>query len=191
MRLTHVGHAVATIALGVALGAVLLAVPSTAHAAARPEITLTDRVDADAAYDVVEVTARAAARPGRPAVVVVRHARPVEIGDAVEVWFDLDNDQVPDLHLSGLSFSEYTVHRTRSFSRDGRDITEDDCVRLSMAGRTSKVRLYPECLDDPFGFAVSVRSSHEDGDEDTAEGEDDWAPREQRFSRRVLAELAA
>jgi hypothetical protein len=38
---------------------------------------------------------------------------------------------------------------------------------------------------------VSVRSSHEDGDADTDEAADDWAPREQRFTRRVLAELGA
>jgi hypothetical protein len=175
----------------VALASALVAAPSSAHAVAQPEVTFTDTPDDAAAYDVVGVTARAAARPGRPAVVVVRYARPVEVGDLLDVWFDLDNDQVPDLHLSGAAFSEYAVHRVTSFDRDGRDLTEDDCVRLSMAGRTSKVRVYPECLDDPWGFAVSVRSAHDDGDARTDEGEDDWAPREERFSRRVLAEVPA
>jgi hypothetical protein len=188
MRLTFGGSAVTVIASGAVLVG-LLGAP--AHAAARPEVTVTDTVDAEAAYDIVQVTARAAARPGRPAVVVVRYDRPVEIGDVLDVWFDLDNDQVPDLHLSGVSFSEYAVHRTSSFTRDGRDLTEADCVRLSMAGSRSKIRLYPECLEDPYGFAVSVRSSHEDGDADTDEAADDWAPREQRFTRRVLAELGA
>ena len=62
-------------------------------------------------------------------------------GDAVDVWFDFDGDKVPDLHLSGDAFSEFTVHKAKSFTKDGKDISNKDVARLSMAGTTSQQAL--------------------------------------------------
>ena len=129
------------------------------------------------------MTLRSAPKPSRPAVVVIKHGRAVAFGDAIDVWFDLDGDKAPDVHLSGNAFSEFTVHRTRSFTKDGKDISRKDCVRLAMAGTTSKVRLFPACLGSPISFAVAVKSS--------AEGKPissvDWAPRAEKFTKKVLA----
>ena len=73
----------------------------------------------------------------------------------IEVWFDLDGDKAPDLHLSGYAESEYVVHKATSFDQDGKDISDRDCVRLSMAGRISKVKLFPECVDLAAGRTPS------------------------------------
>jgi hypothetical protein len=164
-----------------------LTLAGPAHAAPRlpkPERTVNDGVDPTAAYDVTEVRLRAASRAGRPAVVVVEHARTVRTGDRVDLWFDLDGDKAPDVHLSGQSYSEYAVHETTSFTKDGRDISDRDCVRLSMSGRISKVRVYPDCLGQPVSFAVAVQSAV-DGQPDSTV---DWAPGEQTFSRKVLSQ---
>lgn len=178
MRLTRTALVplLAAVALGVVAG--------PAQALPPTERTLSDTVDPTAAYDVTAVTLRAAARAGRPAVVVVKHARAVRPGDALDVWFDLDDDQVPDLHLGGAAFSEYAVHEASSFTRDGRDISGRDCVRLSMSGRVSKVRLYPDCVGQPLSFAVAVRSSVSGKPVASA----DWAPEDETFSKRVLAQ---
>ena len=177
MRLTWF----AVLALIVVVGAVGVGAP--AQALPPTERTFSDPAEPGAAYDVTSVVVRAAPRVGRPAVVVVKHARAVAAGDVVDAWFDLDGDQVPDLHLSGAAYSEYVVHETSSFTRDGRDVSAKDCVRLSMSGHVSKIRLYPECVGQPVAFAVALRSSV-DGRTKNA----DWAPGEQRFSRRVLAQ---
>jgi hypothetical protein len=142
-----------------------------------------DAVEPTKAYDITEVLLRSAPKSTRPAVVVVEHGRTVRLGDAVEVWFDLDKDQVPDIHVRGDAFSEYTVHKTGSFTKDGKDISDQDCVRLAMAGSVSKLRLFPGCLGSPIGFAVAVRSSSE-GQPLTS---DDWAPATERFTKPVLA----
>ena len=119
------------------LTAAVLTVPTSASALPDPTLRLTDKADPAAAYDIVAVTARSAPKEGRPAVVVVRHDRKVALGDNLEAWFDLDNDKVPDVHLSGSSFSEYVVRLATSFDAedDGKDISGRDCVRLSMSGR--------------------------------------------------------
>jgi hypothetical protein len=145
--------------------------------------TVKDAVEPDRAYDIVQVTLRSAPRAGRPAVVLVKHGRNVKFGDAIDLWFDLDKDKVPDIHIGGNAFSEFTVYESVSFTKDGKDISKQDCVRLAMAGKVSKVRLFPECLDDPVGYAVAVKSSAE-GEEDST---DDWAPGTEKFSGRVLA----
>jgi hypothetical protein len=167
-----------------AVGTVLLALLTTSPAQALPPTTrvVKDAAEPDKAYDISQVTLRSAPKTTRPAVVLIKHARKVQTGDAIDVWFDFDGDKVPDLHLSGDAFSEFTVHKTQSFTKDGKDISKKDCARLAMAGSTSKVRLFPTCVHSPIGFAVAVRSSS-DGMPDST---DDWAPATEKFTRRVL-----
>jgi hypothetical protein len=88
-----------------------------------------------------------------------------------------------DIHLSGNAFSEFTVHKAKSFTKDGKDISNKDCARLAMAGKTSKIRLFPECVGSPVSYRVSVKSSSE-GKPASA---DDWAPQKQKFTKKVLA----
>ena len=166
------------------------AVLTTAFAGTSPALALPptsrvvkDAVEPDKAYDITQVTLRSAPKSNRPAVVLVKHGRTVKFGDAIDVWFDLDKDKVPDLHVHGDAFSEFTVHKTASFTKDGKDISDQDCARLAMAGTVSKVRLFPACVGSPIGFAVAVKS--------TSEGEpvsgDDWAPATEKFTKQVLA----
>jgi hypothetical protein len=156
---------------------------TSAEALPPPTRTVKDAVDATAAYDITQVTLRSAPKASRPAVVVIKHGRAVKFGDAVDVWFDLDGDKAPDLHVSGNAFSEFTVHLATSFTQDGKDISKKDCARLAMAGTTSKVRLFPECVGSPVSYAVAVKSSS-DGKPISS---DDWAPRVERFTKKVLA----
>jgi hypothetical protein len=171
-------------ATGAALTALLTSVVTPPAQALPPTTrTIKDPVEPARAYDIVQVTARSASTSNRPAVVVVKHGRTVKFGDALDVWFDLDSDKVPDIHLSGNAFSEFTVHKATSFTQDGKDISQQDCVRLAMAGTTSKIRLFPSCLGSPISYSVAVKSSS-DGE---PEATDDWAPRLETFSKKVLA----
>lgn len=168
-----------------AAGAALLALLSSAPAQALPPTsrTIKDATQPGKAYDITSVTLRSAPRANRPAVVLVKHARQVKVGDVVDVWFDLDGDRAPDVHVSGNAFSEFTVHLTSSFTKDGKDISNKDCARLAMAGQVSKVRLFPACVGSPLSFAVAVKSSR-DG---SPKSSDDWAPAFQKFTKKVLA----
>ena len=179
---SYAAGAAAAAAFSTALTAVT-ALATPAQALPPTSRTVDDPVEPGRAYDIVAVTLRAAPRADRPAVIKVTHGREVAFGDALDVWFDLDGDKVPDLHLSGSAFSEYVVRKAKSFTQDGRDVSERDCVRLSMAGTTSKVRLFPACVDAPRAYAVSVRSSTDGEPERT----DDWTPGPQRFTKKVLA----
>src|SRR4051812_44295396 len=172
-------------AAGAAAAAVLLTALVAPSAQALPPTSRTakDPVEPGRAFDIVQVTARSAPKSNRPAVVVVKHGREVKFGDALDAWFDLDGDKVPDLHVSGNAFSEFTVHKAVSFTQDGKDISDQDCVRLAMAGSVSKVRLFPACLGSPIGYAVSVKSSSQGKPKST----DDWAPRTEKFTKKVLA----
>ena len=126
---------------------------------------------------------RAAPDANRAAVVVVTHGRKVKFGDAIDAWFDLDGDKVPDIHIGGTGTSEFTVHRAKSFTKDGRDISRKDVVRLSMAKKVSKFRFFPSRIGSPDSFAVSVKSSSEG----RPARDNDWAPRVRKFSKKVLA----
>ena len=88
------------LAIGAAAAAVLLTVIATPPAEALPPTTRTikDKVEPGKAYDIVEVTMRSAPKSNRPAVIVVTHGRAVTFGDALDVWFDLDNDKAIYLH---------------------------------------------------------------------------------------------
>jgi len=171
-------------AAAAATGAVLLTLLAAAPAQALPPTsrTIKDAVEPGKAYDITEVTLRSASKTTRPAVVLIKHGRNVATGDAIDVWFDFDGDKVPDIHVSGSAFSEFTVHKAKSFTKDGKDISTKDCARLAMAGSVSKVRLFPTCVGSPIGFAVSVKSSVDGQPAST----DDWAPATQKFTKRVL-----
>ncbi|WP_028651342.1 hypothetical protein [Nocardioides halotolerans] len=177
----------AAAAAGTALVTLLSTVLTAAPAQALPPTTRTvkDATEPDKAYDITQVTLRSAPKPNRPAVVIVKHARGVKAGDAVEVWFDLDGDKVPDLHVSGDAFSEFTVRKAKSFTKDGKDISNKDVARLAMAGSTSKIRLFLGRLGQPTptAFAVAVKSSTFDMPDST----DDWAPATKKFTKPVLA----
>jgi len=172
-------------AAATAAGAVLLTMLATAPAQALPPTTRTvkDASEPDKAYDITQITLRSAPKSNRPAVVLIKYARTVKTGDAVDVWFDFDGDKVPDIHVSGNAFSEFTVHRAKSFTKDGKDISSQDVARLGMGGLVSKVRLFPTRVGSPIGFAVAVKSST-DGQPDST---DDWAPATEKFTKRVLA----
>ncbi|MXG91927.1 hypothetical protein [Nocardioides flavescens] len=174
---------IAAVALVAAVPTALWVTAVPAQAAPPISRTVTDPVDATAAFDVTEVVMRAAPAAGRSAVVVVRHPRAVAPGDTLDVWFDLDGDRAPDLHVSGSAFSEYRAFESDALDDDGRDVTSRGCVRLSMQGRTSRVRLAPDCVGDPRSFSVAVRSSVEGAEPET----DDWVPRPERLTRKVLA----
>jgi hypothetical protein len=168
-----------------AVGAALLTVLASAPAQALPPTsrTLKDAVEPGKAYDITQVTIRGAQKSAGKAVVLIKHARKVATGDAIDVWFDLDGDRLPDLHVSGDAFSEFTVHKTKSFDKDGKDISAKDCAGLTMAGSASKVTLTPACVGSPLAFAVVVKSSVDGRPVAT----DDWAPGREKFSKKVLA----
>jgi hypothetical protein len=172
-------------AVAVAAGAALLVLLPLAPAEALPPTsrTVKDAVEPGRAYDITELRLRSAPKASRPAVVLVKHSRKVRTGDAIDVWFDFDGDKAPDLHVSGDAFSEFTVHLTSSFTKDGKDISNKDCARLAMGGSVSKVRLFPACVGSPLSFAVAVKSSADGKPAST----DDWAPATKKFTKKVLS----
>lgn len=171
----------------VLLGLLPLA-PAAASAAAPPaERTIQDPADPDAAFDVVSVTLAAAAAEGRKAKIVVRHDRAVAVGDAIDVWVDTDDDRVPDLFITGASFSEYAVYRARSWTSHGRNISDTGCASLKMAARRSVVRVDPSCLAASTRLAASVRSYVLD----QPARSDDYVPGKHRLSQRVLSYVPA
>ena len=158
---------------------------SVLPASAAPPTTRTvdDPVEPARAYDIVRVTLSAAPAADRKAKIVVDHGRRVQVSDGVDVWIDTDDDRQPDIVISGISFSEYGVRKARGWDRRGRDITARGCATLKMTGRRSVVRIDTSCFAPSKRFAVSVRSFAY-GQPASA---DDYAPRAQRLTKKVLS----
>lgn len=178
MRTTRVASCFAALAL------VSAVVPP---AAATPPTTLTieDPVEPGKAFDVVSVTVTSAPAEGRKATIAVRHDRRVKVGDAIDAWVDTDADWVPDLFITGPSFSEYAVYETDSWTSHGDEITDQGCASLKMDRRRSVLRVDPSCLAPSKRFSVSVRSYVMHKPART----DDYVPAKHRFSKRVLSYL--
>lgn len=170
----------AALALVASLAPPASAVPPT-------ERTITDAREPGKAYDVVSVTVTSAPAAGGKAKVVVQHARPVEVGDSIDFWVDTDDDRIPDLFVTGPSFSEYAVYKTHSWTHHGRDIGDQLCASLRMRNRKSVIRFDPSCLAPSVRFAVSVRSYQMDAPART----DDFVPGRHRLSKKVLSYLPA
>lgn len=156
-----------------------------ASAAPPTERTIQDRVEPGKAWDIVSVTMKAAPAEGRKAQVVIQHSRRVQVRDAIDFWADTDDDRVPDLFVTGPSFSEYAVYKTHSWTDHGRNITDRGCASLRMIGKKSIVRFDPSCLAPSKRFAVSVRS-YVDG---RPARTDDYVPGKYRLSKKVLSYL--
>lgn len=169
--------------LGILLALLLGLTVTPAFAAVPTERTVTDPAEPGMAWDIRSVTLQAA--DGRFAKVVVRHGRAVDSGDGIDVWFDTDDDQVPDIYLTGLGFSEYAVFRARGWTGHGRDISERGCAALKMVGRRSVIRFDPSCLAPSARYSLSVRSSVHDEPASTA----DFAPGKHQLTRKVRSYL--
>jgi hypothetical protein len=153
--------------------------------AAQTKRVVEDPVEPDMAYDIVKVTLSSQKTKTTKAKVVVKHGREVEVGDSIDLWFNIDDDAAPDIHLTGDSFSEYTVFETTSFDSDddGKDITRRGCMDLKMTGAKSIVKFDPKCLKAGAKFAVSVKSSRTDKPASKA----DFVPAEGVFTKKVLS----
>jgi len=169
--------------LGILLALPLALTLAPASAAVPTERTVTDPAEPGMAWDISSVSLQAA--DGQFAKVVVRHRRAVDVGDGIDLWFDTDDDQAPDIYLTGLGFSEYAVYKARGWRGHGRDISDRGCATLTMAGRRSVVRFDPSCLAPSARFAVSVRSSVLEEPASTV----DYAPAERRLTRPVRSYL--
>lgn len=169
--------------LGLPAALVVLALASPALATPPVERTITDPTEPHKAYDIVSVTLKAAPAAGRKAQVTVVHARRVQVGDAVDVWVDTDDDRVPDLFITGVSFSEYGVYRARGWDRHHQDITDRRCASMGMRGTKTVVRFDPSCLAPSERFSVSVRSYGQQ----VPAGRDDYVPRPERLTKKVLS----
>ncbi len=161
------------------------ALVAPAVAAVPTERIITDPREPGKAYDVLSVAMSSAPDADGQAKVVIKHARKVDVGDSIDFWVDTDDDRVPDLFVTGASFSEYAVYKTRSWDHHGREITDRGCASLKMAERRSVVRFDPSCLAPSERFAVSVRSYRMDAPART----DDYVPAKHRLSKKVLSYL--
>src|SRR5688500_2776261 len=109
--------------------ALVLGSASSAYAAQTKRVIL-DPVEPGKAYDIVKVVLKSQKTETTTAKVVVKHGREVAVGDAIDIWFNIDADALPDIHLVGDSFSEYNVFETESFNtdEDGKNITKRGCM---------------------------------------------------------------
>lgn len=168
-----------------AFAAALVTASATAAHATPTKRVIEDPVQPGKAYDIVKVVLTSQPTEDSMAKVVVRHGREVEFGDSIDLWFNIDSDPMPDIHLVGDSFSEYTVFKTVSFDSedDGKDISNRGCMSLKMSGIRSVVKLDPDCLKAGPKFAVSVKSSRSD----KPAGRADYVPASERFTKKVLS----
>ena len=171
-------------ATGVA-AALVVGSASSAYAATPTKRVIEDPVEPGKAYDIVKVVMTSQKTSTTKAKVVVKHGREVKVGDSIDVWFNIDADAQPDIHLVGDSFSEYTVFQTTSFNvdEDGKDISKRGCMDLKMTGFKSIVRFDPKCLKAGPKFAVSVKSSRSDKPARKA----DFVPAPGKFTKKVLS----
>ena len=151
--------------------------------AAQTKRVVEDPVEPGKAYDIVKVVLTSQKSETTFAKVVVKHGREVEVGDSIDLWFNIDDDAEPDIHLVGDSFSEYTVFQTTSFDDDGKNISNKGCMDLKMDGFKSIVRFDPKCLKAGAKFAVSVKSSRSDRPANAA----DYVPAPGKFTKKVLS----
>lgn len=165
----------------------VVATASPAAAAIPDERTVTDRVEPGKAYDIVSMTLTAAPAEGERATLRVDYDRRVDTGDTITVWIDTDADRLPDLFITGVSFSEYAVYKARGWDGHGRDITDLNCVRLRMIAKRSVIRFDPSCLAPSETFAVAVRSHVQGEPERTA----DTVPGVERLTKRVRSVVAS
>jgi hypothetical protein len=167
-----------------AAAVLILALAPTAHAAQTKRVYL-DPVEPGKAYDIVKVVLKSQKTATTKAKVVVKHGREVAVGDAIDLWFNIDADAQPDIHLVGDSFSEYQVFETTSFNvdDDGKEITKRGCMDLKMTGFKSIVRFEPKCLKAGPKFAVSVKSWRSDKPARKA----DYVPAAGKFTKKVLS----
>ena len=161
----------------------LLAGAAPATATPPTERTITDPTEPGKAYDIASVTLAAAPAAGRKARVTVVHSRRVAVGDGIDVWVDTDDDRVPDLFITGVSFSEYGVYKARDWDRHHQDITDRGCASVKMTGAKSIIRFDPSCLGPSQRFSVSVRSFGQGRPAHT----DDYVPRRERLTKKVLS----
>ncbi len=164
--------------------ALVVAFAPTAHAAQTKRV-VEDPVEPGKAYDIVKVVLKSQKTKTTPAKVVVKHGREVEVGDSIDLWFDIAGDAKPNIHLVGDSFSEYTVFLATSFDADddGKDITRRGCMDLKMKDLKSIVRFDPKCLKAGPKFAVSVKTSRTDKPARKA----DYVPAPEEFTKKVLS----
>ena len=170
-------------AAGVAAALIVGLAP--AAEAAETKRVYEDPVEPGKAYDIVKVVLKSQKTATTRAKVVVKHGREVAVGDTVDLWFNIDADAQPDIHLSGDSFSEYHVFQTNSFNtdEDGKEITRRGCMDLKMEGFKSIVRFEPKCLKAGPKFAVSVKSWRSDKPARKA----DYVPAAGKFTKKVLS----
>jgi hypothetical protein len=167
------------------LAAALVVGSASSANAAQTKRVYEDPVEPGKAYDIVKVVLKSQKTETTRAKVVVKHGREVAVGDAIDVWFNIDADAQPDIHLSGDSFSEYQVFQTTSFNtdEDGKEITRRGCMDLKMEGFKSIVRFEPKCLKAGPKFAVSVKSWRSDKPARKA----DYVPAAGKFTKKVLS----
>ena len=130
----------------VVVAAMVAAMAPSATAMAPTKRVVDDPVNPNSAYDIVQVVLRSAPEAGKPAVVVVKHGRNETVGDSVDMWFNLDDDRQPDVHIVGDAGSEYRVFKTDSFIEDGKEISNRGCYSMSIRLNKTKVKFYPDCM---------------------------------------------
>lgn len=170
----------------VVVAAMVAAMAPSATAMAPTKRVVNDPVNANAAYDIVKVVLRSAPEKGKPAVVAITHGRTQRVGDSIDVWFNLDEDKLPDVHVVGYAGSEYRVFKTDSFTEDGKEISNRGCFAMSIRSDKTKVKFNPNCLGMSEKFGVSVRSSRYD----RPDSANDWVRAPQKFTRKVQSTVA-